>query len=81
MTSGLCSPSCSEIECANVARVIVLSVDREEVGNGHMHISTMDCTSSTVCGGLEMVSHNSFLTAEIKSTNKCGSSRFLREAT
>jgi hypothetical protein len=80
MTSGLWNPSCNAMECANVARIIVLSVDSEEVGNGHMHISTMDCTSSNVYGGLEMVSHSSFLTGVIKLTHKCGSSRFLREA-
>lgn len=69
------------MECARVAKVIVVSVSSEEVGNGHMHISITDCTSSNVCGGLEMASHSNFLTDEPKLANKCDSSRFLREAT
>jgi hypothetical protein len=48
IASGLCKPSRIAIVWAVVTSITVLSVERDDVGKGHIHTKTIACTSSHV---------------------------------
>jgi hypothetical protein len=52
----------------------VVSVESDDVGNGHMHRSEIDCTMYHVCGGFEIFSHSRPLTGEVRPVMRLGSS-------
>ena len=49
-----------------------MSVDIEEVGNGHMQISDIACTDSNECGGAAITLHSNFFTDGVSTASSIG---------
>lgn len=61
---------------AVLTRIGVVSVERDDVGNGHMHNNEIDCTMCQVCGGFEIISQRSDFRGAVKAVAKLGSSAY-----